>query len=70
MSTFVHGEQLERELREAKAEAHQLKLAAEDRGEQRAATFEAGRVAGLAVALEMLRLERERARYQQIARSA
>ena len=64
--------QLERQLREAKAEAHQAKLAAEDRGAQRARTFEAGRVAGLAVALEMLRLETERVRFSttEMARSA
>jgi hypothetical protein len=47
---------LEREMRDEKATAHQLKLAAQDRGEQRAATFEAGRVAGLALALRLLEL--------------
>lgn len=47
---------LERALRGEKATAHQLKLAAQDRGEQRAATFEAGRVAGLNIALRMLEL--------------
>lgn len=45
---------LERDIREEKATAHQLKLAAQDRGESRAATFEAGRVAGLAIALRLL----------------
>jgi len=54
---------LERELREAKAEAHQLKLGAQDREEQRAATYEAGRVAGLAVALRLLELERDKQTY-------
>lgn len=67
MSTFINTTGLERELHEAKAEAQQMKLAALDRAEHRAATFEAGRVAGLAVALEALRQAVAREQY---ARSA
>lgn len=68
----MDAQAMERELREAKAEAHQLKLAAEDRGQARAATFEAGRVAGLAVALRILELEaaRERLAAQETAQVA
>lgn len=67
----IDATQLERTLRDAKAEAHQAKLMAEDRGAARARTFEAGRVAGLAVALEALRLEAERVRVStQMAKSA
>lgn len=50
---------LERALRHEKAAAFQRKLGAEDRGEQRAATFEAGRVAGLRVALAIVEQESE-----------
>lgn len=66
---MIDDRSLERELREAKAEAHQMKLGAEDRAEQRAATYETGRVAGLALALRLLELEREKLSYAQ-ARSA
>jgi hypothetical protein len=59
---IIDTTQLERQLREAKADAHQAKLQAEDRGADRARIFEAGRVAGLAIALETLRLENERHR--------
>lgn len=53
---MIDAIKLERDFREEKATAHQLKLAALDRGAQRAATYEAGRVAGLAVALRLLEL--------------
>lgn len=51
---MINTLKLEQDIREEKATAHQLKLAAQDRGESRAATFEAGRVAGLAIALRLL----------------
>lgn len=67
---LVESTTLELQLRDAKAEAHQMKLNAQDREEQRAATFEAGRVAGLAVALRLLELEAARAQGETLARTA
>ena len=51
---MVDSNRLSRALRDEKANAFQARRAAEDREEQRAATFEAGRVAGLALALKVL----------------
>jgi hypothetical protein len=61
---LVDAATLERTLRDAKAEAFQARQSAADRGESRASTYEAGRVAGLAIALEALRLQDARTQYE------
>jgi hypothetical protein len=63
---LIDANKLERTLREAKAEAHQAREAANDRGEHRASTYEAGRVAGLAIALEALRLQEAREQFETV----
>lgn len=53
MST-VDSEKLRRAIREEKAAAFQARQNYDDGGKVRASTFEAGRVAGLALALKLL----------------
>lgn len=66
---MVDSQRLERLLREEKAAAFQRRQNADDRGAARQSTFEAGRVAGLRVALAILEQEAA-AVVPQVARSA
>lgn len=67
--TLIDADRLERLLREERVSAHQNREDSRDRGADRAATYEAGRHAGLTVALHLLRQEAE-AQAATMARSA
>jgi hypothetical protein len=56
---LIDADRLERALREEKIEAHQNREQARERGADRAGTYEAGRHAGLTLALHLLRQEAE-----------
>lgn len=66
---LVDADRLERLLREERITAHQNREDSRSRGADRAATYEAGRHAGLTVALHLLRQEAEAQTFVQ-ARSA